>query len=228
MQARQDGKFSMFKIIRHPFCDSRRGPWIVLSREHQSRATDLLERILHDRIRLNERRVCIGVGLEIIRQQFAADRFDPFRELLFKRLVEPPIHGSLRNRSKTFFARQLQPMTHADQFFLGPPVHSIHQHQCSQAGRCTAGKGLADHASHRQPHQMHLCNVQVRKQVFQLLNESCDVFDRVGLRPSVPQHVVAQYAKRFFQRRHLRLPHGVIQTDAMNHDHGDLGRSTAP
>ena len=70
---------------------------------------------------------------------------------------------------------------------------------------------------------MHFCNVEVRKQIFQLPNKGSDVFDRTGLRPSVTQHVVAQYAKCFLQGRHLRLPHRVIQTDAMNHDHGRLG-----
>ena len=77
MKTRQDGKFSMLKIICYPSCDSRRGPWIVLSREHQSRTPDLLERVLHDRISLNERRVGVGISLQIVRQQFSADRLRP-------------------------------------------------------------------------------------------------------------------------------------------------------
>ena len=57
MKTRQDGKLRMLKIICHPSCDSGRGPWIVLSGQNESRTPDLLERILHDRISLNQRRV---------------------------------------------------------------------------------------------------------------------------------------------------------------------------
>ena len=93
MKTRQDGKFSMFKIICHPSCDSRRGPWIILSGQDESRTPDLLERILYDHIGLNECRIGVGISLQIIRQQFSADRFDPIRELFFKRRIEPSLHG---------------------------------------------------------------------------------------------------------------------------------------
>ena len=153
----------------------------------------MLQSIAHNGVCLDQRRVGVGIGFEIIRQQLAANRLDPFRKLFPERIVKPSIDCRFGYRSEALVTGQLKTTAHPSKFLLGSPVHRIHQHQRSQAGWRAPGKSLTDHTSHGESHEMQLLNIEVYQQLFQLRDKRHDVLDRSRLRAAMPQHVVAHH-----------------------------------
>ena len=87
-------------------------------------------------------------------------------------------------------------------------------------------KTLSHYAAHWQACQMASVNLQVSKQVFQLVDKSPDAIHRSGLWLTMTHHVVAQNGIMFSQGSDLRIPHLKIEADPVNKHNGVFNADT--
>jgi len=142
--------------------------------------------------------------------------------LLQKRQGKPPGQRALHQGSHALGPGQVHALLEQGLGFLGQDWCCVTKGQAQQPVRMVQPQALPDHAANGKSHKMCALNRQGIQQSDHILPQH---LQRVGapanLTFAMAAHVIAHYAKIWFQHRKLRFPHHHARTKGVaQHHHG--------